>query len=155
MKIRIYRKDKSIPLPQRQTERSVGLDVYSAADVSISAGQTVMVPTGLIIESPPDFYFKIHIRSGFAIKNGISLANDVGIVDEDYCGPDDEVRIGLIRHYNPADPDLQKPFLIKKGTRIAQIIFERNALPEIEWEEQHNPNFAGKSRGGFGSTGHT
>lgn len=154
MKIRIYRKDKSIPLPQKQTDRSAGLDIYSVEDVTILAGQTVMVPTGLIIESPPDYYFKIHIRSGFAIKNGISLANDVGIVDEDYCGPDDEVKIGLIRHYNPTDPQLEKPFLIKKGTRIAQIIFEQNKLPEIEWEEQDNPDFAGKSRGGFGSTGH-
>ena len=154
MKIRIYRKDKSIPLPQRQTDRSVGLDVYSAEDVAILAGQTVMVPTGLIIESPPDYYFKIHIRSGLAIKSGISLANDVGIVDEDYCGPDDEVKIGLIRHYNPADPQLRKPFLIKKGTRIAQIIFERNDLTDVEWEEQQSPDFAGKSRGGFGSTGH-
>jgi dUTP pyrophosphatase len=154
MKIRIYRKDKSIPLPQRQTERSVGLDVYSARDVAILAGQTVMVPTGLIIESPPDYYFKIHIRSGLSIKNGISLANDVGVVDEDYCGPNDEVKIGLIRHYNPADSQLEKPFIIKKGTRIAQIIFEQNTLTEVEWEEQENPDFAGKSRGGFGSTGH-
>ena len=154
MKIRIYRKDKSIPLPQRQTDRSAGLDVYSAEEVAILAGQTVMVPTGLIIESPPGYFFKIHIRSGFAIKNGISLANDVGIVDEDYCGPDDEVKIGITRHYNPADPQLEKPLLIKKGTRIAQIIFEQNKLPEIEWKEQDNPDFAGKSRGGFGSTGH-
>jgi dUTP pyrophosphatase len=154
MKIRIYRKDKSIPLPQRQTERSVGLDVYSAEDISMLAGQTVLVPTGLVIESPPNLYFKIHIRSGFAIKNGISLANDVGIVDEDYCGPDDEVKIGLIRHYNPTDPERQNPLLIKKGTRIAQIIFEQNSLPEIEWDEQLHPDFSGKSRGGFGSTGH-
>jgi dUTP pyrophosphatase len=122
--------------------------------VAILAGQTVMVSTGLIIESPSEYYFKIHIRSGFAIKNGISLANDVGIVDEDYCGPDDEIKIGLIRHYNPADPQMKKPFLIKKGTRIAQIIFEHNTLPEVEWEEQDNPDFAGQSRGGFGSTGH-
>jgi dUTP pyrophosphatase len=154
MKIRIYRKDKSIPLPQRKTEKSVGLDVYSAEDVTISAGQTVLVPTGLVIESPAGFYFKIHVRSGFAIKNGISLANDVGIVDEDYCGPEDEVKIGLVRHYNPADPQLNKPFMIKKGTRIAQIIFEQNRLPEVEWDEQKSPDFAGKSRGGFGSTGH-
>jgi dUTP pyrophosphatase len=154
MKIRIYRKDKSIPLPQRQTEQSVGLDVYSAADVSVLAGQTVLVPTGLVIESPPNLYFKIYIRSGFAIKNGVSLANDVGIVDEDYCGPDDEVKIGLIRHYNPADPEVHNPLLIEKGTRLAQIVFEHNILPEIEWDEQHHPDFAGKSRGGFGSTGH-
>jgi dUTP pyrophosphatase len=153
MKIRIYRKDKSIPLPERKTERSVGLDVYAAQRVELYPGQPVLVPTGLIIESPPGYYFKIFIRSGFAVKNGVSLINDVGIVDEDYCGPEDEVRIGMIRHYNPADPEPDKPLVIEKGQRIAQIIFEKNELPEIEWEEQERPDFAGTSRGGFGSTG--
>lgn len=87
------------------------------------------------------------------MKYGVSLVNDVGIVDEDYCGPEDEVKIGMIRHYNPADPLRDKPLVIEKGQRIAQIIFEKNQLPEVEWEEQESPDFAGRSRGGFGSTG--
>ncbi|MEJ2051233.1 MAG: hypothetical protein P8Y60_15580, partial [Calditrichota bacterium] len=82
-----------------------------------------------------------------------SLANDVGIVDEDYCGPNDEVRIAVIRHLNPADPAKDKPLLIEKGTRIAQLIFEKNVMPELIWDEQDDPGFAGGSRGGFGSTG--
>ncbi|MBN2365507.1 MAG: dUTP diphosphatase [Calditrichaeota bacterium] len=155
MRIRIYRRDRSIPLPERKTERSVGLDVYSAEDVELWPGKAVLVPTGLIIESPPGYYFKIFIRSGLAVKNGVSLVNDVGIVDEDYCGPEDEVKIGLVRHYNPADPNREQPLKISKGTRIAQIIFEKNMLPEIEWEEQEKSDFAGGSRGGFGSTGST
>lgn len=153
MKIRIYRKDKDIPLPRRQTGQSVGLDVYAAAEVELRPGKVTLVPTGLIIQSPAGYYFKIFIRSGLAIKNGISLANDVGIVDEDYCGPDDEVKIGLVRHYDPQDPQRHKPLVIGKGTRIAQIIFEKNTIDEVEWEEQEHPDFAGKSRGGFGSTG--
>ncbi len=153
MKIRIYRKDKSVPLPKRQTGRSAGLDVYASKRVEVSPGQAVMVPTGLVIESPPGSYFKIFIRSGFAVKNGVSLVNDVGVIDEDYCGPDDEVRIGLIRHYNPAHPDFAKPLVIEKGTRIAQLIFEKNEFPDVEWVEQESPDFAGGSRGGFGSTG--
>ncbi len=153
MKIRVYRKDKSIPLPERKTERSAGLDVYAAQTVELLPGQVALVPTGLIIESPPGYFFRIYIRSGFAVKNGVSLANDVGIVDEDYCGPEDEVKIALIRHFNPTDPQRDKPLIIEKGTRIAQIIFEKTALPEIEWEEQDSPDFAGKTRGGFGSTG--
>ncbi len=152
-KIRIYRKDKSIPLPRRQTPRSAGLDIYAAETVHLYPGQPVLVPTGLIIESPPGYFFKIFIRSGLAIKHGISLINDVGIVDEDYCGAEDEVRIGLIRHYNPKDPQKDQPFVIEKGTRIAQLIFEKNEFPEIEWDEQDRPDFAGRSRGGFGSTG--
>jgi dUTP pyrophosphatase len=153
MKIRIFRKDKSVPLPQRQTAQSAGLDVYAAETVELWPGQPVLVPTGLIIESPPGYFFKIYIRSGLAWKNGLSLINDVGIIDEDYCGAADEVKIGIIRHYNPADPLQQQPLVISKGTRIAQIIFERNVLPDIEWEEQEKIDFAGKSRGGFGSTG--
>lgn len=153
MKIRIYRKDKSIPLPERKTIHSVGLDVYISEAIMLHPGQVVLAPTGLIIESPPGYYFRVHIRSGFSVKHGISLANDVGIIDEDYCGPQDELKIALIKHYNPNDPNRNKPFLIEKGFRIAQIIFEKNLLPEIEWDEQDNPDFAGKTRGGFGSTG--
>jgi len=153
MKIRIYRKDKSIPLPERKTSHSVGLDVYAAERTELYPGQVAIIPTGLIIESPPGYFFRIHMRSGFATKYGVSLVNDVGIVDEDYCGPQDEVKIAVIRHYNPADPRVKEPLIVEKGTRIAQLIFEKNALPEIEWDEQASPDFAGKTRGGFGSTG--
>ena len=153
MKIRIFRKDKSVSLPQRKTDRSAGLDVYAARDVELYSGQPVLVPTGLIIESPPGYFFRLFIRSGFAVKNGVSLVNDVGIIDEDYCGPEDEVKIGLIRHFNPQDSENDKPVIIRKGTRIAQMIFEKNAMPVVEWEEQEDINFGEKTRGGFGSTG--
>ena len=153
MRIRIFRKNKNIPLPERKTPRSVGLDVYAAETVELLPGQVTLVPTGLIIESPAGYYFKIFIRSGFAVKYGISLANDVGIIDEDYCGPEDEVKIALIRHYNPSDAGGGEPFVIEQGTRIAQIIFEKNTLPQIEWDEQNRADFAGNTRGGFGSTG--
>lgn len=153
MKIRIYRKDKTVPLPERKTPHSVGLDVHVSETIKLNPGQVALAPTGLIIESPPGYYFRVHIRSGFAVKHGISLANDVGIIDEDYCGPQDELKIALIKHHNPNDPQGSEPFVIEKGTRIAQIIFEKNALPEIEWDEQDRPEFAGDTRGGFGSTG--
>jgi dUTP pyrophosphatase len=153
MKIRIYRKYKDVPLPERKTPRSVGLDVYAAQKTELLPGQVALVPTGLIIESPAGYFFKIHIRSGLSVKNRICLANDVGIIDEDYCGPKDEVKIALVRLYNPNDPQKDKPFVIEKGARIAQIIFEKNAILEIEWEEMDSSDFAGKTRGGFGSTG--
>jgi dUTP pyrophosphatase len=153
MKIRIHRKYKDVPLPERKTPHSAGLDVYAAEQVELLPGKVALVPTGLIIESPPGYFFKIHIRSGFSVKNGICLANDVGIIDEDYCGPQDEVKIALVRLYNPNDLQKDQPFVIEKGTRIAQIIFEKNTLRQIEWEEMDSPDFAGKTRGGFGSTG--
>ena len=153
MKIRIYRKHKDIPLPARQTAASAGLDVYAAERVELLPGRVALISTGLIIESPPGYFFKVHIRSGLAVKNGICLANDVGIIDEDYCGPADELKIALVRLYDPSDPRREQPFVIERGSRIAQIIFERNALPQVEWEEMETPDFSGQTRGGFGSTG--
>ena len=153
MKIRIYRKHKDIPLPERKTEKSAGLDVYAAERAELFPGKAALISTGLIIEAPAGYFYKIHIRSGLAVKNGICLANDVGIIDEDYCGPQDEVKIALVSLYNPADPKKDQPFIIERGTRIAQLIFEQNALPHIDWEEMDSADFAGKTRGGFGSTG--
>ena len=153
MKIRIYRKNKTIPRPERKTARSAGLDVYAAERVELWPGKVELVPTGLIIESPPGYYFKIHIRSGFAVKYAVCLANDVGIIDEDYCGPQDEVKVALVRLYNPQDSNKLKPVVIEPGMRIAQIIFEKNQIPAIEWQEMDSPDFAGHTRGGFGSTG--
>lgn len=153
MKIRIYRKNKSIPLPVRKTPQSIGMDVFTSETVEFFPGKVVLVPTGLIIESPAGYYFRIHVRSGFSTKYGISLVNDVGIIDEDYCGPNDEIKIAMIRHYKPDDPSSKKPLVVKEGTRIAQIIFEKNILPSVEWDEQKFPDFSKKDRGGFGSTG--
>ena len=110
MKIRIHRKNKDIPLPERKTPRSAGLDIYAAGRAELHPGKVALISTGLIIETPPGYFYKVHIRSGLSVKHGICLANDVGI-------------------------------------------FEKNALPEIEWEEMEQADFAGKTRGGFGSTG--
>ena len=153
MKIRIYRKYKDIPLPERQTPRSAGLDVYAAERKDLYPGQVAIIATGLIIEAPKGFFYKVHIRSGLAVKNGICLANDVGIIDEDYCGPADELKIAMVRLFNPSAPDNDQPFIIERGMRIAQLIFERNALTEVEWEEMDSADFSGSTRGGFGSTG--
>ena len=153
MNIRIHRRHKDIPLPHRQTSRSAGLDVHAAERVTLMPGEVVLVPTGLTIETPPGYFFKVHVRSSMAVRHGICLANDVGIIDEDYCGPEDELKIAMVRLYNPRDPRLDEPVVIERGTRIAQIIFEKNAIPEVTWVEMDDPGFAGDTRGGFGSTG--
>ncbi|MGH1366331.1 MAG: dUTP diphosphatase [Calditrichia bacterium] len=153
MKVRIYRKDKSVALPKCQTPGSAGLDVHASATTELWPGEVVVIPTGLIIEPPRGFFYKIHIRSSVAIKNGICLANDVGIIDEDYCGPEDELKIAMVRLYNPRDAKKDEPFIIEKGTRIAQIIFEKNYASQVEWQEMNSADFAGPTRGGIGSTG--
>ena len=153
MKIRVFRKQKDTPLPLKKTSKSAGLDIYSPVDVELKPGVPVVVPTGLIVEAPEGYFYKLFVRSGLSIKKGVSLLNDVGIIDGDYCGPEDEIKVGLIRHFS-SDPEKNaEKVIIKKGERFAQMIFEKVAISEIEWDEQEDADFAGKTRGGFGSTG--
>lgn len=153
MQIRIFRKDPSVPLPTRKTPKSAGFDIYSPVDVELTPGKVTVVPTGLIIEAPEGYFYKIFIRSGFAVRNNVSLVNDVGIIDGDYCGPEDEIKVALIRHFSSDPHENQRTVIIRKGERFAQLIFEKIAIPEVEWDEQESADFAGKTRGGFGSTG--
>ncbi len=79
-------------------------------------------------------------RSSLALKFGLILPNSPGLVDADYAGP-----IGILVH-NLRD----EPVTLSAGTRIAQAVFVRLEFPIME-EAEADP---GRSRGGFGSTGH-
>jgi dUTPase len=57
--IRIYRADKSIPLPERKTVGSAGWDVYASEETLLMPGIVTLVPTGLIIETPPGYHFRV------------------------------------------------------------------------------------------------
>lgn len=148
-KIRIFRRAKDVLLPKRMTANSAGLDVYAESDTNIPVNKVVLIETGLIIEPPKGTHIKLFIRSSLAVKKNVTLINNVGIIDEDYCGESDFLKVAVFRHGQQGEADM----VISKGERIAQLIFERSDFPEIEWDEQENRAFAGTSRGGFGSTG--
>jgi dUTP pyrophosphatase len=147
--VRVYRLDKGVPLPEQKTPGSAGWDVYASETVLLEPGKVTLIPTGLIIEAPEGYHFRVYIRSGFSVKNNVSLVNSVGIIDGDYCGPEDFLKIAMVANFYPG----AEPVVINRGDRIAQLIFEKNAVNEIEWREEQNPAFHGESRGGFGSTG--
>ena len=98
--------------------------------------------TGLVVEVPAGHFLAVVARSSLPIKKGLLVANAIGIVDSDYCGPDDEVKVEV---YNFRDVEVE----IARGERIAQGLI----LPavRVEWEEVAAS--AAPSRGGFGSTG--
>lgn len=146
---RIYRRSSDVPLPKRMTPHSAGIDLYAESDTLLPVNTVVLIETGLIIEPPEDCHIKLFIRSSLAVKKNVTLINNVGIIDEDYCGENDFLKVAVFRHGKEGDDDL----LIKKGDRIAQLIFEKTDFPAIDWDEQENRAFAGTSRGGFGSTG--
>jgi len=87
-------------------------------------------------------FLGIFARSSTPLKRGLMVANGVGVVDPDYCGPTDEVKIAVVNF-------TAEPVQVRAGDRIAQGIF----LPatRVQWEEVRE--LRTESRGGFGSTG--
>jgi dUTP pyrophosphatase len=141
--VRIRRLDAAVPLPEYQTPGAAGFDFTASADVEIAAGQVALVPTGLIIQVPDGHVLGIFARSSTPLKRGLMVANGVGVIDRDYCGPADEIRIQVVNF-------TAKPVQVKRGDRIAQGLF----LPvtQVTWTEADGDLRDG-SRGGFGATG--
>ena len=140
--VRITRLSPSVQLPRYESDGAAAFDLAAAADMIIDAGKVALVPTGLIIEVPPGMFLGIFARSSTPLKRGLMVANGVGIVDQDYCGPGDEVKVAVVNFTSA-------PVRVSAGDRIAQGML----LPvnRVTWEEVDSIRSA--SRGGFGSTG--
>src|SRR3569832_953736 len=110
--VRIKRLSPSVSLPKYESEGAAAFDLAAACDVSIAPGQVALVPTGLVIEVPPGMFLGIFARSSTPLKRGLMVANGVGVVDRDYCGPRDEVKIAVL-NFTAAAVE------IKAGERIA------------------------------------
>ena len=96
MKIRIHRLNPDVRLPAYQTSGSAAFDLAASALVTIAPGEVALVPTGLVIEVPAGMFLGIFARSSTPLKRGLMVANGVGVVDSDYCGPQDEVKIAVV-----------------------------------------------------------
>ena len=144
MKVMINRMHSfDLPLPRYMTSGSAGLDIYAAnsEDFIIGIGERVLVPTGIAIALPNDCEAQIRPRSGLALKYGLTLLNTPGTIDSDYRG---EIKLIVI---NLGD----KEYILKRGERVAQMIFARVVKPEIiEVEVLDGTDRGG---GGFGHTG--
>ena len=143
-KVRIHRLHEHVSLPQYATAGSAAFDLAASVDTTIAAGEVKLVPTGLVIEVPEGMFLGVFARSSTPLKRGLMVANGVGVVDSDYRGPTDEIRVPVINVTG-------RPVLIASGDRIAQGILL--PAPRVEWEEVSD--LAAESRGGFGSTGIT
>ena len=142
MKIPIHRLDPSVPLPKYETQGAAGFDLAAREDLTVAPGEVALVPTGLVIAVPGNHFLGIFARSSTPLKRGLMVANGVGIVDADYCGPRDEIKIEVL-NFTAA------PVTIRRGDRLAQGVI----LPcaHVEWDERPAPSQP--TRGGFGATG--
>ena len=141
-RVRIRRLRDDVPLPAYATAGSAAFDLAASDDQIIGAGEVTLVPTGLVIEVPEGMFLGVFARSSTPLKRGLMVANGVGVVDSDYCGPTDEIKVPVI-NVTP------QPVRIAKGDRIAQGILL--PAPRVEWEEVSE--LRTESRGGFGATG--
>jgi dUTP pyrophosphatase len=144
MRIRFRRlaSNPDLPLPARQTDHAAGYDVASAEpDFRLEAGERRAVATGLAMELPEGVECQVRPRSGLALRHGITLPNAPGTIDPDYRG---ELKVIL---QNAG----REPVEIRRGTRIAQLVFARFETPEIA--EAEDLGATERGIGGFGSTG--
>ncbi len=141
MKVKIFRLDKTLPLPVYETGGAVGFDLLAREDTEIAPKEIALIPANVIVETPAGFALVITSRSSTPRKKGLMQPHGLGIIDQDYCGAEDEIKIQV---QNFTDQSCK----IEKGEKIAQGLFVKVERAEFEEIEKVN----GKTRGGFGST---
>ena len=143
VKILVKKFDKNIKLPAYKTSGSSGMDLvaYTKNKITISSGRTAMIPTGIAVAIPKNYEIQIRPRSGLAANKGISVLNTPGTIDSDYRG---EIKVILINLS-------KKPFDIKSGDRVAQIIV--CPVSKGKFKEVMQLPKTTRGKGGFGSTG--
>ena len=140
-KVIIKRIDKALPLPKYETNGAVAFDLITRIDTVVEAGKIALIPSNVIVKVPQGYMLALASRSSSPIKKGLSTPHGIGIIDNDYHGPEDELKVQV---YNFTDKDIT----VARGDRVAQGVFIR--IDKVEFEEVEEIN--APSRGGFGST---
>ena len=133
-----------IPFPYYASAGAAAMDLHACVEgpVIIPAGGRVTIPTGIAIALPSaDYVALVFARSGLGIRQGVCLANGVGVIDSDYRG---EIGVGLVNLGG-------SPYTVRPGDRIAQLmvtpVVQPTVVPVTELDETE------RGDGGFGSTG--
>jgi dUTP pyrophosphatase len=142
MKVLVINKSNN-ELPAYETIGSAGLDIRAFIEESIILKplERKLIKTGLFLEIPVGYEAQVRPRSGFALKNGVTVLNSPGTIDADYRG---EVGVILI---NLSQENVE----IHTGDRIAQLVFAK--VEQAEWNEVETLSETERGAGGFGSTG--
>jgi len=127
-------------LPIRKTKNSAGYDFEAIEDYIIKPNEILKIPTGIRAKMNDDEVLFIFVRSSMGFKYNVRMTNQVGIIDSDYYGADNEGHI-FISLQNEGEKD----FIIHKGDGIAQGIFTKYLTVDNDKTET-------KRTGGIGST---
>jgi dUTP pyrophosphatase len=116
--------------------------LYSRESTDIAPGEVKKLPSNFIIQVPEGYALIVAARSSLFAKKGLQLTNGIGVIDQDFHGPEDEIAITVI--------NISKAIThVERGERLAQgllVPIERAQWTEVE-------TLQAPTRGGFGSTG--
>lgn len=141
MEVKVKRIDTSLPMPVYETKGAVGFDLLARVETSVSPGEVALIPANVIVAIPEGYMLVVASRSSTPMRKGLSVPHGIGIIDNDYCGNEDEIKI-QVYNFTP------KVVKIVKGEKIAQGIFVRvNKFKLVETDKM-----SVVSRGGYGST---
>ena len=141
MTVKFRKIDPAAILPSYAHPGDAGMDLRSVEELVVESGGRKLVRTGLVMMLPPGYEAQVRPRSGLALKNGVTVLNTPGTIDEGYRG-----EVGVILANLGAEP-----FRVEKGAKIAQIVIAPCTRAEIV--ETSEVDETARGAGGFGSTG--
>ena len=134
---------EGLDLPSYATPGSAGCDLRAAVvePLTIAPGGRALVPTGIAVAIPEGHEGQVRMRSGLALRHGLTLLNAPGTIDSDYRGEIGVILANLGSH----------PVTIARGDRIAQLVIA--PVVRARFEKGADLPTTSRQGGGFGSTG--
>lgn len=124
-----------------QIDKGDWIDLRTAENVILKEGEFKLIPLGVAMMLPKGYEALVIPRSSTFKKYGVIQSNSIGLIDEAYCGDNDEWKFPAYATRN---------VFIPKNTRICQFRIIEHQTTVSFIEEEHLSDI---DRGGFGSTG--
>lgn len=126
-------------MPFKSSAGAAAYDLFSYEDIAIHLRTVRAISTGVSMEIEPGYFGRILPRSGLVIHNAITT--DAGVINSDFRGI---VKVCLKNIFD-------EHFIVKKGDKIAQIVFLKAESPQLVQVDKLSETARGHK--GFGSTG--
>src|SRR4030066_229428 len=141
--VRFVREGSRDLVPAYQTKGSSEMDLRAdiEGEVTLPPQGRMLIPTGISVAIPPGFEGQVRPRSGLAMRSGLTCLNSPGTIDSDYRG---EICVILVNLG-------AEPFSVRRGDRIAQLVFSSVAKGAGGGGGDTDPTPRGEE--GFGHTG--
>lgn len=130
--------DPGAVMPSRAHKDDAGYDLFSREEKVIMPGESAVFDTGVHMEIPKGFFGQLFSKSGLMVKYGIICPG--GTIDSGFNGSVHVILLNIGK----------KPYMIRKGQKIVQMVIMRREAPELEIAEELSDSDRGSA--GFGST---